>query len=143
MIVMTYDLLGVHFDTRMPGALNEDPRWHGFDRIGSILSLSPSHVNRYFAAAETVLNRAFPTQPPQPIRNRQAAEAPKRWLLFPGRQQGRINVREPGLYQIRVQLSALPSFKGRMPRLSIWNSSLKRAETGRDVVSPEETPTTV
>jgi len=35
---LVYDLLGVHFDARMPGALNEDPRWHGFDRIGSIFT---------------------------------------------------------------------------------------------------------
>ena len=41
-----YDLLGVHFDATMPGALNDDPRWHGFDRIGSLLTLSPSHVDR-------------------------------------------------------------------------------------------------
>ena len=55
-----YDLLGVYFDVNLPGAFNEDPRWHGFDRIGSLLSLSPSHVDRYFRAAETVLDRAFP-----------------------------------------------------------------------------------
>lgn len=54
------DLLGVYFDVNLPGAFNEDPRWHGFDRIGSLLSLSPSHVDRYFRAAETVLARAFP-----------------------------------------------------------------------------------
>src|SRR4029077_18291379 len=58
-----YDLLGVYFDVTMPGAFNEDPRWHGFDRIGSLLSLSPSHIDRYFQAAETVLARAFPDQP--------------------------------------------------------------------------------
>ena len=54
-----YDLLGVYFDVKMPGAFNEDPRWHGFDRIGSLLSLSPSQW-RYFSAAETVLDERFP-----------------------------------------------------------------------------------
>ena len=137
---VAYDLLGVHFDARMPGALNEDPRWHGFDRIGSMLTLSPSHVTRYFSAAETVLNQAFPTQPPNSSRQRQAAEAPNRWLILPGWHQGNINVQHPGLYRIRVQLSALPSFKGRLPRLSIWNNSLKRAEVGRDVVASEAEP---
>ncbi len=39
-----YDLLGVHYDTRAPGAFTEDPDWHGFERLGSELSLSPSHV---------------------------------------------------------------------------------------------------
>jgi len=140
---VAYDLLGVHFDARMPGALNEDPRWHGFDRIGSMLTLSPSHVTRYFSAAETVLNQAFPTQPPNSSRQRQAAEAPNRWLILPGWHQGNINVQHSGLYRIRVQLSALPSFKGRLPRLSIWNNSLKRAEVGRDVIASEEKPTVV
>jgi Protein of unknown function (DUF1587). len=50
----------------MPGAFNDDPRWHGFDRIGSLLSLSPSHVDRYFKAAETVLDNAFPASLPRP-----------------------------------------------------------------------------
>ena len=137
-----YDLLGVHFDARMPGALNEDPRWHGFDRIGSMLTLSPSHVNRYFAAAETVLTQAFPVQEPKPTTGRQAATG-GRWLLFPSQRQGNLNVRDPGLYRIRVQLSALPSFKGRMPRLSIWNNSLKQSIVGQDVVASEENPTVV
>ena len=140
---VVYDLAAVHFDARMPGALNEDPRWHGFDRIGSMLSLSPSHVTRYLSAAETVLNQAFPTQPPKSSKQRQTAEAPTRWLILPGWHQGNINVRHPGLYRIRVQLSALPSFKGRLPRLSIWNNSLKRAEAGRDVIASEEKPTVI
>src|SRR5436190_9672195 len=60
-----YDLLGVYYDVNMPGAFNDDPRWHGFDRIGSLLSLSPSHVERYFKAAETVVDTAFPASPPR------------------------------------------------------------------------------
>ena len=138
-----YDLLGVHFDVRMPGALNVDPRWRGCDRIGSVLSLSPSHVTRYLAAAETVLEQAFPVKPSQSSKQRQAAEAPHRWLLLPGWHRGNINIQTPGLYRIRVQLSAVPSFKGRLPRLSVWNNSLKRAEAGRDVIASEDEPTVV
>ena len=41
-----YDLLGVRYDPAKPGELNEDTLWHGFERIGSELSLSPSHVDR-------------------------------------------------------------------------------------------------
>ncbi|MEK6237358.1 MAG: DUF1587 domain-containing protein, partial [Planctomycetales bacterium] len=140
---VAYDLLGVHFDARMPGALNEDPRWRGFERIGAMLSLSPSHVTRYFKAAETVLNQAFPERAPKSSSQRQAATAPNRWLILPGGRRGNINVRDPGLYRIRVRLSAAPSFKGRLPRLSIWNNSLKRTVVGRDVVAPEDQPTTV
>ena len=57
-----YDLLGVRYDPAKPGELNADPLWHGFERIGSQLTLSPSHVERYYKAAQTVLSRAFPTQ---------------------------------------------------------------------------------
>jgi len=56
-----YDLLGVRYDPAKPGELNEDTLWHGFERIGSQLSLSPSHVDRYYRAADIVLGRAFPT----------------------------------------------------------------------------------
>ena len=55
-----YDLLGVRYDPAKPGELNEDTLWHGFERIGSELTLSPSHVDRYYRAAELVLDRAFP-----------------------------------------------------------------------------------
>jgi hypothetical protein len=43
-----YDLLGVRYDPTKPGELNEDTLWHGYERIGSQLSLSPSHVDRYY-----------------------------------------------------------------------------------------------
>jgi hypothetical protein len=29
-----YDLLGVRYNPKKPGELNEDPRWHGFERVG-------------------------------------------------------------------------------------------------------------
>ena len=54
-----YDLLGVRYDPTKPGELNEDTLWHGFERVGSELSLSPSHVDRYYGAAGLVLDRAF------------------------------------------------------------------------------------
>lgn len=102
-----YDLLGVRYDPTKPGELNEDPRWHGFERIGSELSLAPSHVERYYQAAETVLNRAFPATPIETRTVRKTAadirygggkmqqeylkrfgiERPLRALIFPGRTQ--------------------------------------------------------
>ena len=39
-----YDLLGVRYDPTKPGELNEDTLWHGYERIGSQLSLSPSPI---------------------------------------------------------------------------------------------------
>jgi len=60
------DLLGVQFDAADPNGLPDDPDWHGFERIGSVLSLAPSHIEKYFAAAETVLAEALPTPPLPP-----------------------------------------------------------------------------
>jgi len=148
-----YDLLGVYFDVNMPGAFNEDPRWHGFDRIGSLLSLSPSHVDRYLRAAETVLARAFPDQPPklQTVRREanmgqekwlqeQGLAGPVRWAIWPGHGRHLVTTSAPGLYRIRIQLSALPSFKGRLPHLSLWHQQLKRSMVGLDVDVPEDQP---
>lgn len=149
----TYDLLGVHFDVTTPGAFNEDPRWHGFDRIGALLTLSPSHVDRYFRAAETIVSRAFPDQAAPTELVRRAADdgawqakglaGPARWAIWPGHGQQVIQVRTPGLYRIRLQLSALPSFRGRLPHLAIWHHGLKRAVAGQDVYVPEDRPTTI
>jgi len=138
-----YDLLGVHFDPTMPGALNDDPRWHGFDRIGALLTLSPSHVERYLRAADTILQQAFPEQQPAAKINRQTAPTPQRWLVYPSLLHGQVQTPAPGLYRIRVQLSGLASYKGRLPRLSLWNSSLKRAEVGLDVLAAEDAPTVI
>jgi hypothetical protein len=54
------DLIGVQYDAKDPGALLEDQEWHGFERIGSVLTLSPSNIEKYLAAAETVLKEAYP-----------------------------------------------------------------------------------
>ena len=144
-----YDLLGVYFDVNLPGAFNEDPRWHGFDRIGSLLTLSPSHVDRYFRAAETVLERAFPDQEPTSQKTRREASAgqglvgPVRWPLWPGHGQHLVTASMPGLYRIRIRLSALPSFKGRLPHLALWHHQLKRSIVGLDVDAPEDKPTVI
>lgn len=151
-----YDLLGVYFDVTQPGAFNEDPRWHGFNRIGSLLTLSPSHIDRYFRAAETVLSRAFPEQPPTPQKNRRDANAgmekwlqeqglagPVRWAIWPGHGEHLVSASSPGLYRIRIQLSALPSFKGRLPHLALWHHELKRSVVGLDVNAPEDKPTVI
>ncbi len=151
-----YDLLGVYFDVNLPGAFNDDPRWHGFERIGSMLTLSPSHVDRYFRAAETVLARAFPEQLPASQKSRREANAeqekrlqelnltgPARWAIWPGHGQHLVTASSPGRYRIRIQLSALPSFKGRLPHLALWHHDLKRSIVGLDVSAPEDKPTVV
>ena len=102
-----YDLLGVRYDPTKPGELNEDNLWHGYERIGSELSLSSSHMDRYYRAANVVLDRAFPATTSEARKIRKTAaelrygggemqeellkkfgiKRPLRYLHFPGRVQ--------------------------------------------------------
>lgn len=153
-----YDLLGVRFDPDAPGALTEDPRWHGFERIGSLLTLAPSHVERYFEAAQKVIAEAFPEKESQTLKGQFAADnarakqkqkevesaRPVRDLVLPGHTaRGTIDARAPGLYRIRVHLSAVPSSRGRVPHLVIWDTTLKRSLHSVDVLADEDSPTTL
>jgi len=130
-----YDLLGVRYDPTKPGELNADPLWHGFERIGSQLSLSPSHVERYYKAAQTVLSRAFPEKTIEPKIVRKTAadlrygggknqqeylqrfgiKRPLRQLIFPGRLQqafrpnwfGKVGPEHSGLYRGKMKISGI------------------------------------
>ena len=150
------DLLGVHYGVNLPGAFNDDPRWHGFERIGSMLSLSASHVEKYFKAAETVLEQAFPEQPPPPAKGRRDANegrekwlaergiaGPVRWPLWPSKGRDAMNISQPGNYRIRVQLSGISPPKGRTPHLSLWHQQLKRSVFDQDIIAPEGKPVVV
>jgi hypothetical protein len=142
-----YDLLGVRYDPTKPGELNEDTRWHGYERIGSQLSLSPSHVNRYYQAAEIVLDRAFPAKAAEARKVRKTAaelrygggekqkealarlgiKRPLRYLHFPGRVQqalssnwfGKTGPEHSGLYKLRLQASGIRPPGGQPAHLSI------------------------
>ena len=133
-----YDLLGVRYDPAKPGELNEDTLWHGFERIGSELSLSASHVDRYYRAAGLVLDRAFPVtsrarsrkvrktaadlrygggKDQQAALDRFGIKRPLRYLLcIPAmsrtrsRQTGleRTGPEHSGLYKVRIQASGSP-----------------------------------
>ena len=142
-----YDLLGVRYDPAKPGELNADTLWHGYERIGSELSLSPSHVERYYKAAETVLSRAFPEKPVEARKARRTAASlrygggktqqvyldrfgikrPLRQLIFPGRLQqafnsnwlGRSGPEHSGLYRARMQVSGIRPLDGQPAHLRI------------------------
>lgn len=142
-----YDLLGVRYDPTQPGELNADPLWHGFERLGSQLTLAPSHVERYYRAAEKVLDRAFPEQPIETRTVRKTAaeirynggarqkeylkrfdiERPLRALIFPGRLLeafrphwfGTIGPEHSGLYRARMQVSGVRPAGGQIPHLRI------------------------
>lgn len=143
-----YDLLGVRYDPAKPGELNEDTLWHGFERIGSELSLSPSHVDRYYRAAGTVLDRAFPSavsgearkvrktaaelrynggREQQAALDRFGIKRPLRYLLFPGTVQnalsphwfGKSGQEYSGTYKVRIQASGIRPPGGQPAHLSI------------------------
>ena len=142
-----YDLLGVRYDPTKPGELNEDTLWHGFERIGSELSLSPSHVDRYYRAAGLVLDRAFPVTSGEARKIRKTAaelrynggknqqealdrfgiKRPLRYLLYPGSVHnalspnwfGKIGPEHSGLYKVRIQASGIRPIGGQTAHLSI------------------------
>lgn len=146
-----YDLLGVRYDPTKPGELNADPLWKGYERIGSSLSLSPSHVERYFRAAETILSRALPTKPVESRKVTKTAaeirynggeqqrryldkfgiERPLRALIFPGRELqalrphwfGPTGPEHSGLYRARMQISGVRPPGGQIPHLRIGKST--------------------
>lgn len=143
-----YDLLGVRYDPTKPGELNDDSLWHGFERIGSQLTLSPSHVDRYYRAAALVLDRAFPTassaarkirktaaeirynggKEQQAALDRFGIKRPLRFLLFPGNVQQALaphwfgqaaGPEHSGLYKVRIQASGIRPPGGQPAHLSI------------------------
>jgi mono/diheme cytochrome c family protein len=146
-----YDLLGARYNPAVPGGLNEDSLWHGFERIGSALSLSPSHVDRYYRAAEAVLDRTFPTKSAEArivrktagemhygdLKKAQAAldqfgiKRPLRQLLFPGRIEtalspqwfGKLGPEHSGLYRLRLKASGIRPIGGQPAHLSIGKST--------------------
>jgi hypothetical protein len=52
------DLLGVDFDTN--AEFPPDDTGHGFDNIGEVLTISPMLLEKYIAAAKTIVARAVP-----------------------------------------------------------------------------------
>ncbi len=61
------DLLGVDFDTDKE--FPPDDAGHGFDNIGDVLTLPPMLLEKYLAAAKTVVARAVPAVPGVPQDN--------------------------------------------------------------------------
>jgi hypothetical protein len=153
-----YDLLGVRYDPAKPGELNEDALWHGFERIGSQLSLSPSHVDRYYRAADIVVDRAFPAasgearkvrmnaaelrygggKSQQEALDRFGIKRPLRYLVFPGRVQnalsphwfGKTGPEHSGLYKLRLQASGIRPPGGQPAHLSIGKETSEETVEG-------------
>jgi mono/diheme cytochrome c family protein len=164
-----YDLLGVQIDVNEPGVFSEDPTFHGFNRIGGLLSLAPSHVERYLAAADAVLAQAYPEKPEESRSSRiqgmdlrltgvGGAERQKtidrinavgaadrvRTLLWPGREIWfPQSIKTSGVYRVRITLSGLTPKGGRAPHLTVWNKKQKKSIFEADVLADEAHPTTI
>ncbi len=52
------DLLGVEFNSEVE--FPPDDTGNGFDNIGDVLTISPLHLEKYLAAAETIVDKAVP-----------------------------------------------------------------------------------
>ena len=136
------DLLGVTYDSEDPAGLPDDPDWQGFERIGSVLTLSPAHVEKYLAAAETILNEALALGPKpkrevirwsaSEMRTRGdiAQELAARGILDKVRadivpNNGALDARDlsiatTGEYVVRIKLSGLKPEGGRAARFRIY-----------------------
>ena len=158
------DLLGVTFDVKGPTGLPEDPDWKGFERIGSVLTLSPAHIEKYLAAAELVLDEALSLRP-EPTRE------VVRWTPFEMRYGGYrkefeargiadqvrldlnpnnhmsdtwpLDVKHAGDYRVKIKLSGLRPEGGRAPRLKVYLSSIDKTVLERDVDAPADRPITL
>lgn len=163
-----HDLLGVTVDVSDPSGLPEDPDWQGFQRIGSVLTISPAHVEKYLAAAEAALNEALPlgSQPPHEsvhwtpfdlrgstVKNQFVARGiagktradivPNNGANgTPGENQ-RLDIKTAGEYSVRLKLSALRPSGGIPPRLSVYAADLGRTLFEQDVEAPEDRPITI
>jgi len=160
------DLLGVQFDATDPGAFLEDPEWHGFERIGSVLTLSPSNVEKYLAAAETILAEAYPEKAPKPLEGTKPALLAEQvnerhrerfqqmgvldkvpYEIWPGDIFRYSLLKDPlpenGIYEISYTVSGLKPENGRAPRLKVYEAKLDRVLHEQDVIAPEAQPTTI
>ncbi len=159
------DLLGVTYDATDPAGLPEDPDWQGFERIGSVLTLSPTHVEKYLTAAEAVLNEALALGP-QPKAETTLWTAAK--MRVPGDVTDKLAARgilekvradivpnngaldaqdlsitTAGEYRVRVKLSGLRPANGRAARLRLYATDLSRTLFEQDVEVPEDQPMTL
>ncbi len=124
----------------------------------SMLSLSPSHVERYYRAAEIVLSRAFSEKPVEARTIRRTAadirynggktqqvyldrfgiKRPLRSLIFPGRVQqalspnwfGKTGPEHSGLYRAKMQASGIRPQGGQPAHLRIGKQTGEAANEG-------------
>ncbi len=164
------DLLGVTADVADPTGLPEDPDWQGFERIGSVLTVSPAHIEKYLAAADAALSEALAlgAQPAATTVRMRAVDFHRingdvaklleaqgtadlaRIDIVPNNgangtpgEGNELKIATAGDYRFRVKLSALRPEGGRTPRLLIYAAGIDRTLFEQDVEAPEDRPMTL
>ncbi len=163
------DLIGVHYDAEDPGGLLEDPDWKGFERLGSVLTLSATHIDKYINAADVVLDEAFPEQKIEPLEAATRAvnlrpdhphyeffaeeglldkvryELVTSGEMFRGSNPYRNGLKfpGPGIYEFTYQVSGLTPPNGPPPRMQVYEWKLDRVLFEQDINAPEDKPTKV
>jgi hypothetical protein len=115
------DLMGIDFNTE--NEFPPDDTGHGFDNIGDVLTLSPMLLEKYLAAAKSVVSKAVPTAPRVP---REKAVPGKKfegggtnsssqnWVSLsyyePAAVSNVFRADHPGRYQLLVDLTASERF---------------------------------
>ena len=115
------DLIGVDFDAN--AEFPPDDTGHGFDNNGDVLTLSPLLLEKYLAAANTIISRAVPTVPrvvpervvPGPSFRRVGDESggagpPSLSYYEPSTASATIPVEHDGRYRLALDLSANERF---------------------------------
>lgn len=121
------DLLGVNFDAKGPTGLPEDGDWHGFERIGAAMSISPFYVEKYLAAADAILDEALSLRPePKPELTRLGAYD-MRWGNFRAEYESR------GIGD-KVRLEIVPN---NLSKQDSWNLEVKTTGDYRVRVKPQ------
>ena len=98
------DLLGLRFDGR--GEFPSDDSGHGFDNIGEVLTISPTLMDKYVSAAESISRRALAADPlpARPVEAAYEGKAKTIRQLGPGMIEARHRVEWDGEYIIRIGL---------------------------------------
>ncbi|HLF94860.1 MAG TPA: DUF1592 domain-containing protein [Planctomycetota bacterium] len=112
------DLVGVDYD---PADFPHDDVGYGFDNIGDVLSLPPLLMEKYFAAAEKILDRALVStdrlKPKSRRLNADALQGPAggnsetgmRVLFANGEVYGTVDVAQSGQYLVRIRACSDPA----------------------------------
>jgi mono/diheme cytochrome c family protein len=158
-----HDLLGVNFDATDPSGLPEDPDWQGFQRIGSVLTVSPAHIEKYMEAAEMVLGEALSLGPEPKREVIHQGPFELRWRGFQKEYEARgiadkvridlvpnngalddhtLNIKTAGDYIVRIKASGLRPEGGRAPRLRLYIADIGRTIFEQDIEAPEDKPAT-